>query len=170
MVGAALHGTKVATIPVQQMALMPRSRRIVEIRTRTVSWAAQSTVLILLMAACAGPQEAPQTGVHTAHPFSVGYQEAGEASWYGKPHHGLPTASGEIFDMYQMTAAHRTLPFGTWVLAVNPANGRSVKVRINDRGPAKGRRILDLSYAAARALGAIGPGVIPVQLRVISLP
>jgi rare lipoprotein A len=100
----------------------------------------------------------------------VGYQETGEASWYGKPHHGRPTASGEIFDMYRMTAAHRSLPFGTWVLAENPANGRSVKVRINDRGPTKGRRILDLSYAAARALGAIGLGVIPVRLRVISLP
>lgn len=139
-------------------------------RTRKVGWAAQSAVLILLMAACAGPQAAPRTGVYTAHPISVGYQETGEASWYGKPHHGLPTASGEIFDMYQMTAAHRTLPFGTWVIAENPANGHSVKVRINDRGPEKGRRILDLSYAAARALGVIGPVVIPVRIRVISLP
>lgn len=137
---------------------------------RKVGWAAQSAVLILLMAACAGPQVAPRAPVHTAHPVSVGYQETGDASWYGKPNHGRPTASGEIFDMYQMTAAHRSLPFGTWVLAENPTNGRSVKVRINDRGPIKGRRILDLSYAAARALGAIGPGVIPVRLRVISLP
>lgn len=152
------------------MVLLRMKIRIVEIRTRKIGWAAQGAVLILLMAACAGPQVTPRTPVHTAHPVSVGYQETGDASWYGKPNHGQRTASGEIFDMYQMTAAHRTLPFGTWVLAKNPANGRSVKVRINDRGPMKGRRILDLSYAAARALGAIGPGVIPVQLRVISLP
>jgi len=72
--------------------------------------------------------------------------------------------------MHQMTAAHRTLPFGTWVLVENPANGRSVKVRINDRGPFRTRRILDVSYAAARALGALGPGVIPVRLRVIASP
>jgi len=72
--------------------------------------------------------------------------------------------------MHQMTAAHRTLPFGTWVLVENPANGRSVKVRINDRGPFRSRRILDVSYAAARALGALGPGVIPVRLRVIASP
>jgi rare lipoprotein A len=72
--------------------------------------------------------------------------------------------------MYQMTAAHPSLPFGTWVLVENSANGRSVKVRINDRGPNRSRRILDLSYAAARALGAIGPGVIPVRLRVIAPP
>jgi rare lipoprotein A len=98
------------------------------------------------------------------------YEETGEASWYGHPYHGRRTASGEIFDMYQMTAAHRTLPFGTWVLVENSANGQSVKVRINDRGPFRSRRILDVSYAAARALGALGPGVIPVRLRVIASP
>jgi rare lipoprotein A len=129
---------------------------------------ATPAVLALLLAACALPRPTPPTPVHTPHPVFDEYEETGEASWYGHPYHGRRTASGEIFDMYQMTAAHRTLPFGTWVLVENSANGQSVKVRINDRGPFRSRRILDVSYAAARALGALGPGVIPVRLRVIA--
>jgi rare lipoprotein A len=126
--------------------------------------------MLVVLAACAGPRPAPPAPVHTPHPVFEDYEETGEASWYGHPYHGRRTASGETFDMYQMTAAHRTLPFGTWVLVENSTTGRSVKVRINDRGPHRSRRILDLSYAAARALGAIGPGVIPVRLRVIASP
>ncbi|HKZ04154.1 MAG TPA: septal ring lytic transglycosylase RlpA family protein, partial [Methylomirabilota bacterium] len=103
---------------------------------------------------------------------AVGYEEAGEASWYGNPHHGRRTASGEIYDMNQMTAAHRTLPFGTRVRVESLLDGSSVEVRINDRGPFKDedKRIIDLSYAAARLLGAIGPGVIPIRLRVVAMP
>ena len=103
---------------------------------------------------------------------AVGYEEAGEASWYGNPHHGRRTASGEVYDMNQMTAAHRSLPFGTRVRVESRLDGSSVEVRINDRGPFKDedKRILDLSYAAARLLGAIGPGVIPIRLRVVSIP
>jgi rare lipoprotein A len=127
-------------------------------------------ILILFAVACAGPETAPRSVRETAHPVSTGYVETGEASWYGRPYHGRRTASGEIFDMYQMTAAHRTLPFGTWVQVENRANGRRVKVRINDRGPFKSRRVLDLSYAAARVLGGIEPGVIPVRIRVIASP
>jgi|SRR5687767_6486338 len=88
----------------------------------------------------------------------------GRASWYGEPHHGRVTASGEVFDMHRFTAAHRTLPLGTRLLVTNVANGRSVVVRVNDRGPYRGNRILDLSYAAARALQAVEAGVIDVRL------
>jgi rare lipoprotein A len=90
----------------------------------------------------------------------------GQASWYGEPHHGRKTASGEAYDMHALTAAHRTLPLGTRLLVTNLNNGKTVEVRVNDRGPVVAARIVDLSYAAARALGAIGAGVIPVNLRV----
>jgi rare lipoprotein A len=91
----------------------------------------------------------------------------GQASWYGRPHHGRRTASGETYDMHKLTAAHRTLPLGTRVLVTNLENGRTVEVRINDRGPFVVNRVLDLSYAAARRLGALEDGVIPVRLRVL---
>jgi rare lipoprotein A len=88
----------------------------------------------------------------------------GKASWYGKRFHGRRTASGEIFDMNAMTAAHRTLPFGTMVRVRSMATGREVVVRINDRGPFSRRRIIDLSQAAARELGVRSRGVTEVQL------
>ena len=94
----------------------------------------------------------------------------GQASWYGEPHQGQKTASGEIFDMGQFTAAHRTLPLGTRLLVTNLRNGRSVEVRVNDRGPVAAGRIIDLSYAAAKELGAVSDGVFPVRLRVLSPP
>lgn len=96
--------------------------------------------------------------------------QTGEASWYGAAHQGQRTASGEPYDMQRLTAAHLTLPLGTHVLVTNLKNGRSVEVRVNDRGPAIAGRIIDLSYAAARALGAVGDGVVPVRLRVLSVP
>ena len=98
----------------------------------------------------------------------IGQTLSGQASWYGRPHHGRRTASGEIYDMHKMTAAHRTLPLGTRVLVTNRDNGRTVEVRINDRGPFRKDRVLDLSYAAARSLGAIGDGVIPVTLKIVT--
>lgn len=93
----------------------------------------------------------------------------GLASWYGPGFHGRPTASGEKFDMHQLTAAHRTLPFGTIVRVQSLVNGRTVDVRINDRGPHIGRRVIDLSRAAAQSLGLIDArtGIKPV---VISVP
>jgi rare lipoprotein A len=91
----------------------------------------------------------------------------GPASWYGKPHHGQRTASGERFDMYALTAAHPSLPFGTRLRVVNLDNDREVEVRVNDRGPTVPGRIIDLSYGAARALGAVGAGVVPVRLIVL---
>ena len=92
----------------------------------------------------------------------------GRASWYGDPHHGRLTANGEVFDKNALTAAHRSLPFGTRLRVVNLENDREVEVRINDRGPTIPGRVLDLSYAAARALGAVGSGVIPVRMTVLS--
>lgn len=86
------------------------------------------------------------------------YRQKGIASWYGKKFHGQKTANGEIYDMYAMTAAHPTLPLPSYAKVTRPANGRSVIVRINDRGPFHTDRIIDLSYAAAAKLGLIGPG------------
>ena len=93
-------------------------------------------------------------------------EAVGHASWYGAKFHGEPTASGEPFDMTELTAAHRTLPFGTRVRVTNSANGRSVVVRINDRGPFSGRRIIDLSRRAAELIGIRAKGVGRVKLEV----
>jgi rare lipoprotein A len=88
--------------------------------------------------------------------------QTGIASWYGKPFHGRRTASGEIYNMHAMTAAHRTMPLPSYARVRNPANGREVIVRINDRGPYKPGRVIDLSYAAAKRLGI--DGIAPVQV------
>jgi rare lipoprotein A len=96
--------------------------------------------------------------------------ETGIASWYGPGFHGRATSSREVFDMYDMTAAHPSLPLGTRVMVTNLANGRSAEVRINDRGPFAKGRIIDLSYAAARILGFIGPGTARVSVEILRLP
>ena len=93
----------------------------------------------------------------------------GVASWYGSEFHGRQTASGETYDMNAMTACHPTLPFGTLVRVINNRNHRSVVVRITDRGPFEGGRIIDLSYAAARELGMAGRGLAPVTLHVVAM-
>lgn len=90
-------------------------------------------------------------------------QESGGASWYGRKFHGRPTASGEPYDMYAMTAAHKTMPIPSYARVRNPANGREVIVRVNDRGPFVAGRVIDLSYTAAFKLGLLG-GVAPVQV------
>ena len=106
-------------------------------------------------------------GCATTGPLAGGRtEEVGMASYYGREHDGRRTASGEVFDMNGMTAAHRTLPFGTRVRVTNLANGRQVMVRINDRGPFRRGRIVDLSYAAARKLGIVGRGVAKVRVAV----
>jgi rare lipoprotein A len=94
--------------------------------------------------------------------------EIGLASWYGEAHHGQPTASGEIFDMTRLTAAHRTLPLGTHLRVVNLENGRAVRVRVNDRGPYVDGRIIDLSREAARVLDMEARGVATVKLEVVA--
>lgn len=96
--------------------------------------------------------------------------QTGQASWYGKAFAGKPTASGEIFNHELLTAAHRSLPLGSRVRVTNIANGKSVEVKINDRGPYAGGRILDLSRAAAHALGMVENGVTEVRLETLSLP
>lgn len=105
-----------------------------------------------------------------AQPRPIGYMETGVASWYGVPYHGRQAANGEIYDMEKLTAAHRTLPFNTWVRVENVSNGKSVEVRIIDRGPFVGDRIIDLSHAAARQIEIIGPGVANVRVIVIANP
>lgn len=90
--------------------------------------------------------------------------ETGLASWYGSRHHGKRTASGEVFNQEKFTAAHRTLPWGSRVKVTNLANGKSVEVRINDRGPFSKGRIIDLSRAAARSLGMVEQGITTVRI------
>ncbi len=97
-------------------------------------------------------------------PEAQGFRETGIASWYGKKFHGRRTASGEIFDMYRKSAAHKILPLGTHVLVTNLRNGKKIVVRINDRGPFVKGRVIDLSYAAAKAIGLVGPGTAPVRV------
>jgi len=99
-----------------------------------------------------------------------GDQETGLASWYGYPYHGRAAANGEIYDMEQLVAAHRTLPFDTWVRVVNLNNAKAIEVRIIDRGPFVEGRIIDLSHAAAQKLDLVGPGTVPVRLEITRLP
>lgn len=96
-----------------------------------------------------------------------GATQEGVASWYGPGFHGNATASGEVYDQDELTAAHQTLPLGTRVMVTNLDNRRSVEVRINDRGPFAKDRVVDLSRAAARAIGMIGPGTARVRLEVL---
>jgi rare lipoprotein A len=101
-------------------------------------------------------------------PTSTGYVERGVASWYGTEFHGLKTSTGESYDMFAMTAAHKTLPLPCYARVTNLSNGRSVVVRINDRGPFVATRIIDLSYSAARKLDMIRNGTAFVQVEVLT--
>jgi len=131
-------------------------------------------VLILLLLAGLSSGCARRSRIGTGAPArgavlsaSEGAEAEGQASWYGDPYHGRRTASGEVFDKNKMTAAHRTLPFETWVRVENRLNGLSVDVRITDRGPFVGGRVIDLSEAAAERIDMIRSGVAPVRLTVI---
>lgn len=103
------------------------------------------------------------------HPIlsARGFRETGIASWYGGKFHGRRTANGEVYNMYAMTAAHKTLPMGTILRVKSLTNGRKITVRINDRGPFIRGRVIDLSYAAARELGMIRDGVKKVRITAI---
>jgi peptidoglycan lytic transglycosylase len=107
------------------------------------------------------PADIPDAGI---------YAEEGNASWYGAPFHGRKASNGERYDMYKLTAAHRTLPFNSMVRVTNLSNGKVTTVRITDRGPFVDNRIIDLSLAAAREIESVGPGVVPVRIEVISGP
>ena len=128
--------------------------------TRPGCWLVLAIVVVVLAACGAAPKKA-----ETGKPTGV---QTGLATWYGGDHDGGPTASGERFHKNALTAAHRTLPMGTRVRVTNENNGRSVILRINDRGPyGNKRRIIDVSEAAARQLGMIEAGVVPVRVEVI---
>ena len=118
----------------------------------------------LLLSACATAHRLPAPDAVTKRAWS----ETGVASWYGEPFHGRRTASGETYDMRQLTAAHPSLPFGTRVRVRNLDTGKEVEVRINDRGPFTKARIIDLSRRAAEAVDLIGPGTARVRVTVVS--
>lgn len=124
-------------------------------------WAAVLSVLVVSAACAGGPS--PRTDPARL----VGATQEGLASWYGPGFHGRPTASGETYDMDGMTAAHKTLPLHTWVRVENLDNGRSLDLRVNDRGPFVDGRIVDLSRAAAESLGMLMQGIAPVRLTVL---
>ncbi len=113
-----------------------------------------------------GPKRPPK---QTA-PVPVGYVEEGVASWYGIPYHGRKAADGEVYDMETLVAAHRIMPFNTWLKVTNLTNNKTVSVRIIDRGPFVDGRIIDLSKAAARKIELLGPGIGRVRLEVIAAP
>jgi len=145
--------------------------------------------LILLLAACGAPSPTYRVKVMdtpsqpnlppTQKPYSVngqrfqpipdaeGFNEEGVASWYGKDFHGRKTSNGETYDMHAMTAAHKTLPMNVYLKVTSLNNGRSVIVRVNDRGPFVKSRIIDLSYSAAKQLGVVGPGTAPVRIEAL---
>jgi rare lipoprotein A len=125
-----------------------------------------STVALTLVAfaACAATPRAARPPIPSP-PTTLGWEESGEASWYGRAHQGRPTASGEPYDMRALTAAHRTLPLGTRILVTHVASGRTVEVRINDRGPHARERLIDVSEAAARELGMLDRGLARVSVR-----
>ena len=135
--------------------------------------------ILLLIVGCTRAIAPPKTPDEKPRPYRVGktwyhpvsdakgYQEQGIASWYGKQFHGKKTSSGEIYDMYAMTAAHKTLPLGTRLRVVNLANNKSVIVRVNDRGPFVRGRIIDLSYSAAKKIDMIAAGTAPVEILAI---
>jgi peptidoglycan lytic transglycosylase len=114
------------------------------------------------------PTPPPKMRGSTAVPAE--FTEQGVASWYGEPFNGRRTSDGEIYNMFQYTAAHRTLPFGAVVRVTNLNNGKQTVVRINDRGPFVANRIIDLSYSAAVAIGMIGTGTAPVRLDLVGGP
>lgn len=144
--------------------------------------------LCLSISACARPRyspppkPAPEAPPGHPRPYRVngqwyqpipnarGFEQTGLASWYGKKFHGRKTSNGETYNMYAMTAAHKTLPLGTFVRVRNLTNGQRVDVRVNDRGPFVRGRIIDLSYTAAKRIGIVGPGTARVRLEALGVP
>src|SRR5437660_1250352 len=139
-------------------------KRPVAIRTSSPRSSSSTTSSSSASTATAPHKRTTRTTDPLAPPFTT---EIGIASWYGYPFHGRAAANGEIYDMEKLTAAHRTLPFGTWVRVYDLDNQKTADVRITDRGPFVEGRIIDLSKAAARELAIIGPGVARVRLEVI---
>ena len=131
-----------------------------------------ATSAVVFLTACAHrgptpPAVRPAPPEAAPPPVEEGWTEKGIASWYGEPYHGRRTASGEIYDMHELTAAHKTLAFGSLVKVTRRDTGADVKVRINDRGPFIEGRIIDLSYAAAKKIDLDVDGVAPVKIKVV---
>ncbi len=135
------------------------------------------TVALFLFQACVStPPAPPPTPKGHPKPYRVdgtwykpmpdakGFSQRGIASWYGKKFHGRKTSSGEVYNMYAMTAAHKTLPLGTWVQVRHLNSGKQIVVRVNDRGPFVHGRVIDLSYTGAKALDMLGPGTVRVEV------
>lgn len=140
-------------------------------------------ILVLCMfASCVKHSPPPRTKPGMPRPYSIagkwyhpipnarGFSQKGLASWYGEDFHGKKTANGEIYDMHAMTAAHKTLPLGTWVRVCNLENRKCTTVRVNDRGPFVRGRIIDLSYSAAKKIGVVGPGTARVRVKAMAPP
>lgn len=150
---------------IHPIPIAPRSfrtclfRRLKRIACFAIGWPYFFSAL-LITAGCAG-------GYHQKGPEILEHAQWGIASWYGPSFHGNLTANGETYDMWALTAAHRTLPFGSRVLVQSVETGKSVTVRINDRGPFIRGRIIDLSYGAARELAMIGKGTEDVILTIL---
>jgi len=128
------------------------------------------TVLLINIGCTVKVQEAYPKDYESAENLDIelngnySFFQSGTASWYGKKFHGRPTASGTIFNMYKISAAHKTIPLGTYILVVNKSNGKKIKVIVNDRGPFIPGRVLDLSYAAAKKLGYADLGLTEVDI------
>jgi len=127
---------------------------------------ARAVAAMLLLAGVVGCGGRPAPSTIPRYVPDKKYEEVGVASWYGKQYHGRKTASGETFKMNGLTAAHRTLPLGITAKVTNLDNGRSVKVRINDRGPFVEGRILDVSYGAAKKLDMVRAGLARVRIEI----
>jgi rare lipoprotein A len=126
------------------------------------------TLLLGLTPGCAGSRSAPIATAPSGSEDRLAFEQEGYASYYGREHHGRRTASGERFDASRLTAAHRTLPFGTRVRVTNLDNGRRVVVTVTDRGPFRRHRVIDVSRRAAEDLGFLREGTARVRLEVIS--
>jgi len=144
---------------------------------RVLNQTAMAVVLVIALGAAPGNSQTPDSNhgtpaqtQETIKPLRTKKYQVGKASWYGRFFQHKPTASGEPYEMNDFTAAHRTLPLGSWVKVTNLRNDRTVTVRINDRGPVRKSRIIDLSYGAAKMLGMGHSGIDPVRLDVIETP
>jgi rare lipoprotein A len=152
------------------------------IKSRLIRYLPAIVALLCFISGCATSQPPPQKPAGYPKPYKVfgkwyqplpdskGFRQRGIASWYGKDFHGKKTSNGEIYDMYAMTAAHKTLPLGTYVRVHHLENNRKLEVRINDRGPFVRGRIIDLSYTAAKELGLVGPGTAKVEIVALGTP
>jgi rare lipoprotein A len=167
--GALLHAAVTTVVRVESEGTNMVWAAVPGCADRHVRRCAGMLCLLVLLSACSG-KPVHVSGPKSSHPSSSASELTGLASYYAEPHHGRRTANGEIFDTSQaLTAAHRTLPFDTVVRVQNLTNGKTVAVRINDRGPFLAGRIIDLSLRAARALDMVRAGVVPVQLQILRL-